>query len=441
MGKQKEVKTNALLRKREIENIRISLVVRLLYIAGVVATAIFYPQNAYVIYVSLFVFAINASYFTLAWRNISKRNKIMHVAILGSVIDIIFLAVMPWIWYMADGGSTYPLVLMMKNPMLFLNIMILLLINSYSLKSLAVIIYSSSITAILVINHLLVLQDTMTTLTTSRVEHILSYQYDPNMFYMTLFAFTMTSAVITVKLRRDEKVLVEFVGYEADLIDALAERDSAFSQIEEAYMETIERITRLTEYYDAETGEHIRRTRGYIELFCKELGLDEEQTKHIADAAPLHDIGKMGIPDAILQKKGPLDPEEWEIMKTHAVIGGDALSESEVPVIQIARQIALGHHEKFNGKGYPYGLKGEEIPLAARIMAIADVYDALRSPRPYKEGFDHNKTYQIITKGDNRTHPEDFDPQILKIFKENHKKFEDIYDHYADQNHNHINKN
>lgn len=432
MGINTEVKTNVLLRKREIENIRISLLVRLFYIIGVVATAILYPQSTYAIAVSVFVLAVNGVYFTLAWKNIAKRTNVKIVALLGSVIDITFILVMPWVWYMADGGQTYPLVLMMKNPMLFINIMILLLINSYSLKSLAVVIYSSGITSILVINHILVLRDTSTVIAANRVEHILSYQYDPNLFYMMMLAFVLTSVVIAVKLRRDEKVLIEFVGYEADLMDVLVERDSAFNQIEEAYMETIERITKLTEYYDAETGEHIKRTRGYIELFCKELGLSEAETKKIADAAPLHDIGKMGIPDAILQKKGPLNPEEWEIMKTHAVIGGDALSESEVPVIQIARQIALGHHEKYNGNGYPFGLKGEDIPLAARIMAIADVYDALRSPRPYKEGFDHSKTYQIITQGDNRTHPEDFDPQMLKIFKDNHEKFADIYDNYAD---------
>ena len=133
------------------------------------------------------------------------------------------------------------------------------------------VIYSNGITSILVINHILVLRDTSTVIAANRVEHILSYQYDPNLFYMMMLAFVLTSVVIAVKLRRDEKVLIEFVGYEADLMDALVERDSAFNQIEEAYMETIERITKLTEYYDAETGEHIKRTRGYIELFCKVL--------------------------------------------------------------------------------------------------------------------------------------------------------------------------
>ncbi len=431
MGNNKEVKINILLRKREIENIRISLLVRLFYILGVVATAVLYPQGTYAVLVSFLVLAINSIYFTLAWKNITNRNNLINIAILGAAIDITFMLVMPWVWYMADGGFTYPLVLLMKNPLLFVNVMILLLINSYSLKSIAVGIYSSGIVIILLINHILVMTNTNTVLALNRVEHILSYQYDPNLFYMMLFAFTMSSIVIAIKLRRDEKVLVEFVGYEADLIGALEERDDAFSKIEDAYMEIIERITKLTEYYDAETGEHIRRTRGYIELFCKELGLSDEETKKIADAAPLHDIGKIGIPDAILQKKGPLDAEEWEIMKSHALIGAGALSESDVPVIQIACQIALSHHEKYNGKGYPYGLKGEEIPLAARIMAIADVYDALRSPRPYKEGFDHNTTYQIITQGDVKTHPEDFDPKILKIFKENHRKFQEIYDQYA----------
>ncbi len=431
MKKLDKIKTNSLLRKREIENVRISLFVRLCYIFGVVITAVLYPQNSYAITISLSVLAINVVYFLLAWKNIAKRQHILYVALFGSFIDVMFMAVMPWVWYLADGGHIYPLALLMKNPMLLVNIMILLLINSYSLKSLAVGVYTLGITITMFVNHYMVMNDSLTIIATNRVEHILSYQYDPKLFYMMYFAFSLTAVVIAVKLRRDEKLLVEFVGYEAELVETMHERDVAFAKIEEAYMETIERITKLTEFYDAETGEHIRRTRGYIELFCKELGLSADETKKIADAAPLHDIGKIGIPDAILQKKGPLTPEEWEVMKTHAVIGGDALSESEVPVIQIARQIALGHHEKYNGQGYPYGLKGEEIPLAARIMAIADVYDALRSPRPYKEGFDHKTTYNIIVNGDVKTHPEDFDPKILAIFKKNHKKFAEIYEHYG----------
>lgn len=433
MLRKEAITTNQLLRKREIENIRISLLVRLCYVFGVVLTAIIYPQNSTAIIISVLVLLVNAVYFILAWKNIEKRQHITNVAILGASIDVLFMAVMPWVWYFGDGGYQYPLVLMMKNPMLMINVMILLLINSYSLKTIAIAIYSSGISIILFVNNYIVLNDSFTILANNRVEHILSYQYDPKLFYMMFIAFMLTATVIAIKLRRDEKVLVEFVGYQAELTETISERDLALSKIEEAYMETIERITKLTEFYDAETGEHIRRTRGYIELFCQELGISPEDTKIIADAAPLHDIGKIGIPHAILQKKGPLNPEEWEIMKSHATIGGEALSESEVPVIQIARQIAIGHHEKYNGNGYPFGLKGEEIPLAARIMAIADVYDALRSPRPYKEGFDHTKTYNIIVNGDNKTHPEDFDPKILEIFKKNHKKLAKIYDKYHEK--------
>lgn len=433
MNKNSEIKTTNLLRQRVIENIRISLFVRILYIFIVVLIAIIYPQNTFAINTSIIVFSISLIYFLIAWKTINNRLRALHIALTGAFLDVVFMLVMPWVWYIADGGSSLPITLVIKNPMLLANVMILLLINSYSLQHLAVILYSVGTSMVLLVNHFIVLNNPATILANNRVEHILSTPYDPKLFYMMFFSFVMTSIVIVLKLRRDEQLLVEFVGFEADLVDAIHERDSAIDKIESAYMETIERITKLTEYYDAETGQHIRRTRGYIELFCKELGLTEEDTKKIVDAAPLHDIGKIGIPDSILQKKGSLTAEEWEIMKTHALIGADALSESKVPVIEVARLIALSHHEKYNGQGYPYGLKGEEIPLPARIMAIVDVYDALRSKRPYKDGYDHNQTYKIIVDGDNKTHPDDFDPEILEIFKKNHEKFDEIYRNYDEQ--------
>lgn len=146
----------------------------------------------------------------------------------------------------------------------------------------------------------------------------------------------------------------------------------------------------------------------------------------------MHDLGKVGVPDSILLKPGQLTEEEWLVMQSHTTIGGNILAQSDSPYLQMARKIALYHHERWDGKGYPDKLRGEEIPLCARLMNISDQYDALRSKRPYKEGFSHEKSCEIITKGDGRTMPEHFDPDILAAFGRSATKFAEIFSSYTE---------
>jgi putative two-component system response regulator len=141
----------------------------------------------------------------------------------------------------------------------------------------------------------------------------------------------------------------------------------------------------------------------------------------------MHDVGKIGIPDVILRKVGPLDDSEWKVMRNHAALGASLLKGTPSPLLELAGQIALTHHERWNGSGYPQGLRGDDIPLAGRIVMLADQYDAMRSRRPYKVAFSHEQTCDIIVHGDGRTLPEHFDPQLLAVFREAHPRLQTIY--------------
>ncbi|WP_321495169.1 two-component system response regulator [uncultured Desulfobacter sp.] len=211
---------------------------------------------------------------------------------------------------------------------------------------------------------------------------------------------------------------------------------------------TILGLAVLTEYRDNETGGHIIRTQNYVRILAELLAkhprfrkfLDEEMVDLLFKSSPLHDIGKVGVPDSILFKTGSLTDEEFKIMKRHPIYGGDALSKSEqafgsmdsTTFLRVGKEIAYTHHEKWDGTGYPYGLKGEDIPLSGRLMALADVYDALISKRVYKPPFSHAKAMEIITVGDGRVMPDHFDPDILEIFREYHDEFRQIALQYAD---------
>ena len=205
---------------------------------------------------------------------------------------------------------------------------------------------------------------------------------------------------------------------------------------------TIRALARLAETRDNETGNHILRTQEYVETLARRAcrhprfaeALDEHAIALIAKSAPLHDIGKVGIPDPVLLKPGKLTPEEWEVMKTHARLGADAIARAvadthqPVEFLAYAHQIALHHHERWDGSGYPDGLVGEAIPLSARLMAVADVFDALISARPYKPPMPLEKALQIIRDGSGNH----FDPAVVQALEACLPEFERIARTWAD---------
>jgi len=212
-----------------------------------------------------------------------------------------------------------------------------------------------------------------------------------------------------------------------ELRNSLQELDGAHQKIKVGFIETIYRLTITAEYRDEETGSHIRRIGHYSKVLAKELGLASEKAEAIFHGSPMHDLGKVAIPDNILRKPAFLTPEEFEVMKTHTTIGSIILYGSSSEYLQTAEKIALTHHEKWDGSGYPSGLKGEAIPMEGRIVNMADVYDALRSKRPYKPGLDHETAYRTIIEGDHRIRPEHFAPVVLKAFRKSAQEFARIF--------------
>ena len=199
------------------------------------------------------------------------------------------------------------------------------------------------------------------------------------------------------------------------------------ADLQTGYVETIFTMTRAAEHKDEDTGAHVQRISYYSKALAKMLGQDEAFVDNIFYASPMHDIGKIGIPDQVLLKPGGFTESEWSVMKTHAVMGAEILKNGQSPYLKMGAEIALNHHERWDGGGYPNGKCGDAVPLSARIVNICDIYDALRSKRPYKPAFDHATAVNIITEGDGRTRPEHFDPSILAVLKQNHGVFETIF--------------
>ncbi|BED89586.1 MULTISPECIES: response regulator [unclassified Pseudoalteromonas] len=183
-------------------------------------------------------------------------------------------------------------------------------------------------------------------------------------------------------------------------------------QLKQAHVDLVHRLGRAAEYKDTDTGEHIARMSQYSKLLALEFGMDQHQAELLRQAAPMHDVGKIGIPDAILLKPGRLTSEEFDHMKQHAVIGAQILANSSSPLLQLAHKLAIEHHEKWDGSGYPHGLKGEQISVEGRIVAIADVFDALTSKRPYKEAWGVEEALEHMQAQAGKH----FDPHLINLF-------------------------
>ncbi len=197
----------------------------------------------------------------------------------------------------------------------------------------------------------------------------------------------------------------------------------ATDEVHSREKETLIRLARAGEYRDFDTARHLSRMSQYSKLIAKTIGLSKEDVELVELASPLHDIGKIGTPDSILLKRGALTDEEIVIMRQHPIIGHDILQASPSKYLQMGSEIALAHHEKFNGQGYPYGVSGEDIPLSARIVSVADVFDALTTVRPYKLAWTIDAAFEYMVKESGKH----FDPEILKAFLSERTAIESIY--------------
>jgi putative two-component system response regulator len=216
---------------------------------------------------------------------------------------------------------------------------------------------------------------------------------------------------------------------EAEVNARTRELKQAFETIKTASLETIYRLSVAAEYKEGDTGAHTRRMSLYSAAIARRMGLDGHTVETILYAAPMNDLGKIGIPDSILMKPAKLDSTEWEIMKLHTVIGAKILEGSEAEFIRMGQAIALNHHEKWDGSGYPGKLKGTAIPIAARIAAIADVFDALTSKRPYRQPFSKVESCAILRDG-RGSH---FDPDVVDAFFDVKDEILAIKDQYVEE--------
>jgi len=236
----------------------------------------------------------------------------------------------------------------------------------------------------------------------------------------------------------------EVIGFEAGAVDYITKPVSPpivrarvrthlslvrADELRETRLQIVQRLGLAAEYKDNETGLHVIRMSHYAKLLALAAGLHEAEAEDLLHAAPMHDVGKIGIPDRILQKPGKLDADEWAVMQTHATIGGDIIGEHQHGMLAMARTIALTHHEKWDGSGYPCGLAGQAIPLVGRIVAVADVFDALTSARPYKTAWSVEQAVAFLREQRGRH----FDPELVDLFLEQLPAVCAIKDRWAEE--------
>lgn len=243
------------------------------------------------------------------------------------------------------------------------------------------------------------------------------YGYVLKPFRATEIQITVMNALrrrmVETENRRHRDALEELVqGRTAELSVTMGLLAQSNSRLRQAQEEIIRRLSIASEVRDEETGAHIHRMSAYSTILADELGLEPERVELVRVASPLHDVGKIGVPDTILKKPGRHTPEEFELMKQHTIFGYRTLRDTGFPLLDIAATIAWTHHERWDGSGYPRGLSGEQIPIEGRIVAIADVYDALTTKRVYKPAFSVEKSCEILREGKGRH----FDPVLLECF-------------------------
>jgi putative two-component system response regulator len=218
---------------------------------------------------------------------------------------------------------------------------------------------------------------------------------------------------------------MQLVNDKAKLLEVEVEK--ATIAIREREHESLAMLGKTAEYKDPETASHVSRVAHYSKILAKAYGLDEHQQDLIFYASPFHDLGKVGIEDKVLLKPGKLNDEEFDIIKTHVNIGYDILKDAKSEYLKVGANIAISHHEKYDGTGYPYGIKGENIDIYGRIVAVADVFDALTSKRPYKEPWSFEKAMNILIEDKNKH----FDPKLVDLFVQNIDKIKQVYNDFS----------
>ncbi|MCX7827704.1 MAG: HD-GYP domain-containing protein [Thermanaerothrix sp.] len=234
----------------------------------------------------------------------------------------------------------------------------------------------------------------------------------------------------TERRKRDEAMLETLIPV-ASVLAGFLDASKSRQEIRESYYYLAQKLQEITGIYHNETEEHLSRIGAYVTRIARDLGRSPQEVEDMGIFARLHDIGKLKVPHHVLSKPSGLTSEEFEMVKRHTVWGAEIIGDAEW--LAMARRVCLTHHEKWDGSGYPFGLSGQQIPWEGRVMALADIYDALRSNRSYKRGFSHEEAVRVILMGDGRTRPEHFAPEVLEWFRQNHEVMGSIFDRFRDR--------